>query len=414
MRPIRKPELSSVKRKLRTSPEAAAAMAIGAAIFCFTAYYSFFPKVPEYTVSGTESWSDDSAVSEALAAMSLARNNLRSEHYSAKLSGSEYSYFPSRSGIYDHSGQLCYDSSTAVNEISAMSSARSRAMLCRYLYGDVDAGGLVGYLRYGTAGGSEGCSVTLTLRPQLEESLYMLLKYNGIPGGCIVQDVDTGVIEALTATSTAGIDREITGCTQFEANISGEVYQKLGASAEEASSAFGYRSSFTEVHDKEKGELISGYTFLTDFGLLSERPDDTGEPVPKDQALAAPMEKGYISPLHLCSTVQRIWSGKDSMPLLTESVRDSAGNALELPSVTPSELPQELLDRCRAAFTPADTETAKVSIIKNSGEGVKYAAGVVETQDGRKKAFVIYSQEDSRITLLTPCIAYFIEHSEEA
>ena len=52
-------------------------------------------------------------------------------------------------------------------------------------------------------------------------------------------------------------------------------------------------------------------------------------------------------------------------------------------------------------------------VVKNTGDGVKYTAGVITMPDGRSKSFVLYSQEDARINLLTPCIAYFIEHSEE-
>ena len=412
MKQLKKPDLSAAKQRVRSAPTAAAAIAVGAVVFCFTAYYSFFPKAPLFTVNEADTLSDDSAVSEALAAMSLARSNLRSEHYAAKLTGKGYSYFPHRSGIYDYSGNLCYDSTTAVNEVSSVSSARSRAMLCRYLYGDVNAGGLEGYLRY-DRGTGEGCSVTLTLRPQLEESIYMLLKYNGILGGCIIQDTATGEIQTMCATSTTGIDREVSGCTQFEANISAAVFDKLGITAEEASSSFDYRRSFTASFDDEKGEMISSYGFMTDFGVLSEPAGDDGKPVPKDEALAKPLSDGYISPLHLCSTVQRIWSGKGCMPVLTSSVSDSAGQPVTLPVNTPEDIPQELCERAKGFFAPVPGLTSDMRIVKNTGDGVKYTAGVITTPDGRSKAFVLYSQEDSRINLLTPCIAYFIEHSEE-
>ena len=412
MKQLKKPDLSEAKKRVRSAPTAAAAIAVGAAVFCFTAYYSFFPKPPLFTVSETESLSGDSAVSEALAAMSLARSNLRSEHYAAKLTGKGYSYFPHRSGIYDYAGGLCYDSTIAVNEVSSASSARSRVMLCRYLYGDVNAGGLEGYLRY-DKGTGEGCNVTLTLRPQLEESIYMLLKYNGILGGCIIQDTATGEIQTMCATSTTGIDREVSGCTQLEANISAAVFDKLGISAEEAASAFDCRSSYMTSFDDEKGEMISSYGFMTDFGVLSEPAADDGKPLPKAEALAKPVSEGYISPLHLCSTVQRIWSGKHSLPVLTSSVTDSAGEAVSLPVNTPEELPQELCERAKGFFTPVQGVTPDMRVVKNTGDGVKYTAGVITMPDGRSKSFVLYSQEDARINLLTPCIAYFIEHSEE-
>lgn len=412
MKQLRKPDLSAAKERVRSAPTAAAAIAVGAAIFCFTAYYSFFPKAPLFADSEAESFSGESAVSEALAAMSIPRSNLRSEHYAAKLTGRGYSYFPQRSGIYDYSGGLCYDSTTAVNEISSVSSARSRAMLCRYLYGDVNAGGLEGYLRY-DKGTGEGCSVRLTLRPQLEESLYMLLKYNGILGGCIIQDIDTGEIETMCATSTTGIDREISGCTQFEANISAAVFEKLGITPEEAASVFDCRSSFTTEHDDEKGTMISSYGFMTDFGVLSEPVSDDGKPLPQAEALAKPLAEGYISPLHLCSAIQRIWSGKKNLPVLTASVTDSAGQPVALPVNVPEEIPQELCDKCRGLFTPVAGVVSDMRIVRNTGDGVKYTAGVITTPEGKSKAFVLYSQEDSRINLLTPCIAYFIEHSEE-
>lgn len=412
MKQLKKPDLSSAKERVRSAPTAAAAIAVGAAVFCFTAWYSFFPKPPLFTVNETGGISDDSAVSEALAAMSLARSNLRSEHYAAKLTGKGYSYFPHRSGIYDFAGGLCYDSTTAVNEISSVSSARSRAMLCRYLYGDVNAGGLEGYLRY-DKGTGEGCDVTLTLRPQLEESIYMLLKYNGILGGCIIQDVETGEIQTMCATSTTGIDREVSGCTQFEANISAAVFDKLSITAEEASSAFDCRSSYSQEYDDEKGEMISSYGFMTDFGMLTEPAAEDGKPVPKAEALAKPLAEGYISPLHLCSTVQRIWSGKHSVPVLTASVKDAEGNPVTLPAYTAEELPQELCERARGLFTPVAGMETDMRTIKNTGDGVKYTAGIITPPGRKSKAFVLYSQEDARINLLAPCIAYFIEHSEE-
>ena len=101
------------------------------------------------------------------------------------------------------------------------------------------------------------------------------------------------------------------------------------------------------------------------------------------------------------------------MPVLTSSVSDSAGQPVTLPVNTPEEIPQELCERAKGFFAPVPGLTSDMRIVKNTGDGVKYTAGVITTPEGRSKAFVLYSQEDSRINLLTPSIAYFIEHSEE-
>ena len=94
-------------------------------------------------------------------------------------------------------------------------------------------------------------------------------------------------------------------------------------------------------------------------------------------------------------------------------MKDAEGDPVTLPAYTAEELPQELCERARGLFTPVAGMETDMRTIKNTGDGVKYTAGIITPPGRKSKAFVLYSQEDARINLLAPCIAYFIEHSEE-
>ena len=62
-----------------------------------------------------------------------------------------------------------------------------------------------------------GYDVQLSIDTELEMQIYDLLTLNQMKGGCIIQDVPTGQIEVMTATSITSTESEKSGLTQLEA-----------------------------------------------------------------------------------------------------------------------------------------------------------------------------------------------------
>ncbi|MBR2283523.1 MAG: hypothetical protein IJ874_03765 [Ruminococcus sp.] len=383
-------------------------------ILLATAFKSIFPSKPAASDTASQIV-NDRAVSSALSAMQRARSDLRNERYSRTYSGEDGSIFPGRDAVYSGTGEILYSEDTVLNSISKIDPARSRAMVCRYLYGDCDTSGISGYMSYLRQAGSAkykgvdpvGCSLYLTLDLPLEDELYYLLKRNGIPGGCIIMDVETGKLDVFTSTSTAQIDNEPSQLTQLEANISGKAFVRLGITPEEAAEYFDYHRYHSTSRDKDGTIMADNYWYTTSFGLLAEPVDGNGKSVPETELAAVDFEAGCISPLHLAGTIQRIFSGRTDEPVLVDQVKDSGGEDEPLPETVSVQIPAEVTDRIKETFNTIDTSHGTIYYIMNDGSGVKYAAGMTEA-DGKQKAFVIYSQEDERVTMLMPCLADFI------
>jgi hypothetical protein len=298
--------------------------------------------------------------------------------------------------------------------------------VCKYLYGDLnEIQGVSGWMRAVPNVNPDshdqtlpefptGYDVQLTLDTELERQIYDLFALNHIKGGCIIQDLPTGKIEVMTATSVTGSESEKSCLTQLEACLNTDFFyeqlQKLSPEEQETvRDYFDYQLRAVETEqqnpDAEEPEKIQKYCFLTDFDLILERPDNVKE-----------TDVSEVSPLHLNSITQRLFSGESRVPALIESILDRQGREVKLlpeyPVKSSENLPAEkALKRCYEKYRSENHPEYQIQVLKyQNGKytDFKYVTGIICCEDKQvQKAFTLYSK-DEKVIQFIDSIIYFI------
>ncbi|MBR1555635.1 MAG: hypothetical protein IJ644_09645 [Oscillospiraceae bacterium] len=361
-----------------------------------------------------------------------ARQNLAKEFESYNIKYTDYNFYAQRGALLDSAGNVMYSVDTLpVKYQTFYEEGRNR--VCKYLYGDLQtAQGIAPLMRVipninpdsladSLPDFPTGYDIQLTINSALEEQIYDLLTLNYIKGGCIVQDLPTGKIEAMTATSITSAESEKSGLTQLEACLNTDflydIIQTLENPEEQdlTRKFFDYqvKSAESEITDTESGEIrkIKKYCFTTDFDLILERPDNM-----KDTDVSE------VSPLHLNSITQRLFSGEARVPVLIENILDENGNPVNLLPETdvpafPELTSEKNLKACYEAYHSENDKNYQVFVMKYTGEkytDFKYITGVMTSGDGKiQKAFTLYSK-DEKILHFIDSMIYFIDNAYSA
>ena len=361
-----------------------------------------------------------------------ARQNLAKEFESYNIKYTDYNFYAQRGALLDSAGNVIYSVNTLpVKHQTFYEDGRNR--VCKYLYGDLQsAQGIAPLMRAvpninpdslaeNLPEFPSGYDIQLTINSALEEQIYDLLMLNAIKGGCIVQDLSTGKIEAMTATSITSTESEKSGLTQVEACLNTDfLYDSIQMleNPEEQNQTrtfFDYqvRSAESEVTDTVSGDIrkVRKYCFTADFDLILERPDNMKE-----------TDVSEVSPLHLNSITQRLFSGKSCVPVLIAHVLDKNGNPVNLlPEYRIPDAPSPALVKnlkaCYEAYHSENDKNYQVSVMKYTGENYtdfKYITGVIASADGKiQKAFTLYSR-DEKILQFTDSMIYFIDNAYSA
>ncbi|HBI85948.1 MAG TPA: hypothetical protein DDX71_06640 [Ruminococcus sp.] len=358
-----------------------------------------------------------------------ARGNLAREFAAYNVTYAPQTYYAQLGSIYDAAGDCIYGQQILPLSADEKTYEYQRNRLCMYLYGDTEspAESIMGpeaLMRTAEVTSEDfitGADLCLSLRSNTERNIYRLLLDNGISGGCIVQDTASGRIEVMTATSVAGdltgsseleaLHAEKSGLTQLESCIGAEAVTGFGLTEEELARWFDYhalRSVRTAPDENGADVTVQRYHFLTDFDMLDEADD------------------GSLSPLHVCSITQRIFSGHTATPTLIAALprtaEDSTRIGGEQPAKCGADLPEELRSQCMARFARTlHTDTADIAYYESSSGGFLYVTGCIRAKDGSAdKCFILYARNApdgfytrNRCILRLPrCIAYFITHEE--
>lgn len=358
-----------------------------------------------------------------------ARQNLAKEFESYNIKYTDYNFYAQRGALLDSAGNRIYSADTLpVKYQTFYEEGRNR--VCKYLYGDLpSAGGIAPLMRAVPNVNPDsladtlpefpaGYDIQLTLNSALEEQIYDLLALNSVKGGCIIQDFPTGRIEVMTATSITSAESEKSCLTQLEACLNTDfLYDSIQAleNPEEQNltrTFFDYqvRSAESEITDTDSGEIqkIKKYCFRTDFDLLLERPDNM-----KDSDVSE------VSPLHLNSITQRLFSGEARVPVLIADILDENGNPVSLlPETAVPETPSLMLEKnlksCYERYFSENDLNYQVSVMKYSGvryTDFKYLTGVIASRDKSiQKVFTLYSK-DEKILQFTDSMIYFIDNA---
>ncbi len=359
-----------------------------------------------------------------------ARQNLSKEFDSYNIKYTDYNFYAPKGALLDRNGNILYSVETQPVRWQTFYE-ESRNRVCRYLYGDLNGvDGIAPLMRAvpninpDTRADSlpefpEGYDIQLFLNPELEMQIYDLLTLNQMKGGCIIQDVPTGQIEVMTATSITSTESEKSGLTQLEACLNSDfLYERIQALTPEeqtqAKKFFDYQVRTAEVRNSEtepdKPEQITKYCFLTDFDLILERPDNMKE-----------TDISEISPLHLNSITQRLFSDESRVPVLIQNVLDKQGNPVQiLPEYPVSELGIPALQKeLKAGYEKYISENYKnyqISVMRyESGNyaDFRYITGIIAKKDGSvQKAFTLYSKSE-KISYFIDSLVYFIDEANQ-
>ena len=360
-----------------------------------------------------------------------ARANLAREYFAYNVSYAPQTYYAQLGTLRDASGREIYGLQTLPQTEPEKSYAYHLGRLGMYLYGDTGslAESLMGTeaLMRSAPVTSEsfitGDSLQLSLHTALEQPIWQLLLDNGISGGCIIQDTQTGRIEVMTATSVSAgnetgteyeaLHLEKSGLTQLEACIDAEAVARFSLPDEALADYFDYHalsSVRTAVNPENKLPAdVLRYHFMTDFDLLDESAD------------------GKLSPLHLNSVTQRIFSGRVTEPtLIAAKIRPTEEGGEEILEQQPKigeDIPKQLLENCRDCYDRIlETDNAHLQYIAEGEGSFLYVTGRITTRDGKAdKCFTLYARNvpdgyytrNRCIFQLPRCIAYYLAHEEE-
>ena len=356
-----------------------------------------------------------------------ARQNLSEEFDSYNIKYTDYNFYAPRGVLLDRNGKVLYSSETLPVRWQTFYE-ESKNRVCRYLYGDLNGVDGIAPLMRAVPNKNpdtradalpdlpEGYDIQLFLNPELEMQIYDLLKLNQIKGGCIIQDVPTGQIEVMTATSITSTESEKSGLTQLEACLNSDfLYDSIQTltpeEQEQAKNFFDYQVRTAEVRnpltepDKPE-EKITKYCFLTDFDLILERPDNMKE-----------TDISEISPLHLNSITQRLFADESRVPVLIQNVLDKQGNPVQiLPEYPVSKLDmpalQKKLKACYESYHSENDKNYQISVMRyESGNyaDFRYLTGIIAKKDGSvQKAFTLYSKSE-KILHFIDSLVYFID-----
>ena len=361
-----------------------------------------------------------------------ARQNLSKEFESYNIKYTDYNFYAQKGRILDKNGDVLYSVETKP-ALYASFYEQGRNRVCKYLYGDLpDTEGISPLMRAVPNINPDslantlpefptGYDIQLFLNPALEMQIYDLLEINHIKGGCIIQDLPSGQIEVMTATSVTSTESEKSGLTQLEACLNSDflydVIQKQEPELQEnIRKYFDYQlqSTETEQQNAESGEMqkILKYCFTADFDLIFEQPDNMKK-----------SDVSEISPLHLNSITQRLFSGESRIPRLIEKVMNQQGREInilpEYPVTEISALPvQKELKACYETYHSEIHKDYQISVMTYQPQkyaDFKYITGVILSKDKQiQKAFTLYSK-DEKILQFTDSIVYFInqEYAQE-
>ena len=355
-----------------------------------------------------------------------ARQNLLREFESYNIKSTDYNFYAQKGKLLDKNGNVIYSVETRPVEYKTFYE-EGLNRVCKYLYGDLTGiQGVSGWMRAVPNVNPDshdetlpefptGYDVQLSIDTELEMQIYDLLALNRIKGGCIIQDLATGKIQAMTATSVTNADSEKSCLTQLEACLNTDfLYEQLQKLTPEEQTIlkeyFDYqvRTAETEISNPETGEpeKIQKYCFSTDFDLILERPDNIKE-----------TDVSEVSPLHLNSITQRLFSGESRVPSLIDRILDSQGKEIKLlpeyPVKSSENLPAEsALKRCYEKYMCENNPEYEIQVIKYQNgryTDFKYVTGVILSEEKQiQKAFTLYSK-DEKILQFIDSIVYFID-----
>ncbi|MBR1529429.1 MAG: hypothetical protein IJ642_09030 [Oscillospiraceae bacterium] len=361
-----------------------------------------------------------------------ARQNLIKEFQSYNIQYTDYNFYAQRGRLLDKNGDVIYSIETKpVLYTSFYEQSRNR--VCEYLYGDLPGTEGISPLMRAVPNINPdsladtlpefptGYDIQLFLNPELEMQIYDLLEINHIKGGCIIQDLPTGQIEVMTATSVTSTESEKSGLTQLEACLNSDFLSEAIQNAapeeqEKIKKYFDYQVQSAEFSktdpETEEQQKILKYCFTTDFDLIFEQPDNMKK-----------SDDSEISPLHLNSITQRIFSGISGTPLLIDKILDQQGREVRLlPDYPVTEISElSIQNRLKSEYEAYHSESHKdyqISVMKYQPEkyaDFKYITGVILSKDKKiQKAFTLYSK-DEKILQFTDSIVYFInkEYAQE-
>jgi len=330
---------------------------------------------------------------------SAARNHIIQEMQSFNIEETPYNYYTMPGVFYDRYGEEIFSSSTTVpGDAQTNSYTLTLRRLCSYLYGDSSPETLHSY-QYLTRVSenqsndsmnfAEGNSLVLSLDTFRERQIYELFRINGIKGGCIVQDLETGVIEVMTATSVTSAESSKSRLTQLEPCLNAEplLYSlSFMGDGRVLRDYFDYRNLLTHVTvpetDTAPAHQEARYCFLTDFDVIEEA--------------AADSEISYVSPLHLNTITQRIFRKVKTIPTLRKDISQES-TTLEDDTILNSL--QNLYEN-----RPSEEDDADMLIFEyQPKKDFSYVTGIIHAVDG-DKAFTLYGR-DAVICRFTDCIS---------
>ncbi len=358
------------------------------------------------------------------------RQNLLKEFASYNIRYTDYNFYAPKGRLLDRDGNVIYSMQTQP-VFSQTFYEQGRNRVCKYLYGDIPGTeGISALMRTvpnvnpdsladALPAFPEGYDIQLSLDTELEMQIYDLLAINQIKGGCIIQDLPTGQIEVMTATSITSAESEKSCLTQLEASLNSDfLLEKLSALSpdeqEQTKQFFDYqrRSAESQQTDPESGEItkILKYCFTTDFDLILEQPDNMKA-----------SDSSEISPLHMNSITQRIFSAEARVPSLLLCVKDSQGKEQAVLPEYPVQDGKSLsvLKSLKSEYENHKSQNFKnyqISVLKyQSGRytDFKYATGVIRSADKKiQKAFTLYSR-DEKILQFVDSLVYFLDASSQ-
>ena len=221
-----------------------------------------------------------------------------------------------------------------------------------------------------------GADVTLSLDDFRQHQLYELFYLNGTYGGCVVQNLTDGKIRVLT-TKFSGNSEQKDGMFALMPVIDpqkflSEINQDYGGYLHQYLDLQQYRSTKSPQNYGEEEEFpAEKYCFLTDFDVVEE----------------SALEDDYrISPLHLNSMTQRIFSGQKSVPTFLEYPTNEA-----VPCSS-----EEMLSDLQALYRVRDYSSeygVTMKIREGTNNGYYYVTGVLENENGESYAFTLYGSD---------------------
>jgi hypothetical protein len=316
----------------------------------------------------------------------MAIRNTNKELDSYNISTTYYNYYTPSGNFLSPEGETIFSPDTIVAENTNTALGNylyNKKKLLSYLFGnskntDYDYG--YQYLMR-TAENKDndskeyafGEDVTLSLDDFRQHQLYELFYLNGTYGGCVVQDLSSGKIRVFT-TKFSGNSEQKDGMFALMPVIApdkifSEIDDREGY-LNEYLDLKQYRTTKSMIESEEHPHAEK-YCFLTDFDIVEE---------------SAVQDDYRISPLHLNSITQRIFSGEKAVPTFLEN---SVSETIPCTS-------EELLTDLQGLYTVrnySDKYGVSMEVLTGTNNGYYYMTGMLENKNQEQYAFTLYGSD---------------------